>query len=80
MEKVFNKLDIKKVKDCWGGHSYVGYVNDKAYTECYDTVEELQEENDIFRNLEIISKEDWDKIPNDYKGIYSDSQGVSPPT
>lgn len=78
MNEVFKKLDIKKVKDCFGSYSYVGYVNDEAFTECYNTVAELQEQNDIFKDLEIISKESWNKIPNDYKGVYSDYQRISP--
>ena len=78
MNKTFEKLDIKKVKNCWGSYSYMGYVNDKAYTECYDTVEKLQEQNDIFKDLEVISTESWDKISDDCKGIYSDYQGYLP--
>lgn len=72
------KLNIKKVKDCWGGYSYIGYKDGKQYTECCDSIEEMKEKYDIFKDLEIISKKEWNKISNDYKGIFSDCQGTAP--
>lgn len=72
------KLDIKKVKDCWESYSYIGYKDGKQYTDCCDTIEEIKEQYEIFRDIEIISKENGNKISNDYKGIYSDYQGNSP--
>lgn len=72
------KLDIKKVKDCYGGYSYIGYKEEKQYTDCHDTVEEIKEQYDTFKDIDIISKEEWDKTPKDYKGVYSDWQGHSP--
>ncbi len=72
------KLDIKKVRDCWGSTSYIGYKEGKQYTECHDTIEEIKEQYDIFSDLEIISKKEYDNISNDYKGVYSDYQGTSP--
>ena len=44
-------LEIKKVKDCWGNYSFIGYKDGKQYTECYDTIEELQEQNEEFENI-----------------------------
>lgn len=68
--KTNKKLDIKKVKDCWGSVSYVGYKNGQRYTEIYDSIDELKEQNYEFESLEILSKNDWEKIHNDYKGEY----------
>ena len=45
-------LEIRKVKDCWGSYSFVGYLNGKAYTECYDTLEELREQEPLFEEAE----------------------------
>ena len=44
-------LEIKKVKDCWGNYSFIGYKDGKPYAECYDTIEELQEQNEEFENI-----------------------------
>lgn len=72
------KLNIKKVEDCWGGYSYIGYKDGKQYTECCDSIEEIKEKYDIFKNLEIMSKKEWNQISNDYKGIYLDLQETTP--
>ena len=42
-------LEIRKVKDCWGDYAFIGYVNGKAFTECYDTLEELREHEELFK-------------------------------
>ena len=72
------KLDIRKVKDCWGGCSYVGYKEGKAYTECCDTKGEIINKYNIFENIEIISTKEYNNIHCDYKGVYSDFQNTSP--
>ena len=45
-------LEIKKVKDCWGSYSFIGYKDGSQYTECYDTIEELQEQYLEFQELQ----------------------------
>ena len=42
-------LEIKKVKDCWGNYSFIGYKDGKQYTEAYDTIEELKEQYEEFK-------------------------------
>ena len=72
------KLEIKKVRDCFGSESYVGYKDGKQYTEMCDTIEEIKEDYDIFKDIEILTIEEYNNISSDYKGIYSDYQGTNP--
>ena len=43
-------MEIKKLKDCWGGSSYFGYVDGEQYTDGYDTIEDLNEEYEQFKD------------------------------
>ena len=45
--------EVKKLKDCWGSESYFGFINGKQYTEGYDTVKELVEQNDNFKFIQF---------------------------
>ena len=42
------RIEIKKLRDCWGSESYFGYIDGKLYTEGYDTIEELKESYEEF--------------------------------
>lgn len=57
-----NNLSIKLLQDCWGSESYFGYKDNKQYTESYDTIEELREENPEFENCVIQFKNNADKL------------------
>ena len=47
-------LEIKELKDCWGSYSYFGYKDNKQYTEGYDTIEDLKEQYEEFKNVQIL--------------------------
>ena len=42
-------LEIKELKDCWGSTSYFGYKDGKQYPEAYDTIEEIKEQYEEFK-------------------------------
>lgn len=55
-------LEIKLLKDCWGSYSLFGYKNNKQLTEAYDTIEELQEDNQDFKNATMKIKNNFDWV------------------
>ena len=45
------KLSIVRCRDFWGNMSYFGLKNKKAYTEGFDTLEELKEQYPEFEEI-----------------------------
>ena len=50
------KLRIEISKDCWGSFSYFGFINDRQYTESFDTIEELIEAYNEFNDVNVVVK------------------------
>lgn len=56
-------LEIKLLKDCWGSYSFFGYKDGRQLTEAYDTIEELIEDNGVFKHATItIKKEGYQPV------------------
>lgn len=53
-------LEIKLLKDCWGSYSFFGYKDGRQYTEAYDTIEELIEDNNEFKGILVTIKNNYD--------------------
>lgn len=46
-------LVIKKCTSCWGDEMYFGFVNGRQYTEGYEAIEDLLEDNPQFASATI---------------------------
>ena len=43
------KLSVKKCTSCWGDEMYFGFVGSRQYTEGYETISELEDDNPQFK-------------------------------
>lgn len=43
------KLSVKECTSCWGDKMYFGFVGSRQYTEGYETISELEDDNPQFK-------------------------------
>ena len=44
------KLSVKECTSCWGDKMYFGFVGSRQYTEGYETISELEDDNPQFKD------------------------------